>query len=124
MASAEVAIRFVNVAPSDTAVDFCIGPVDNVAGPVAKVGGASGGLVFKAVMTYGYHVTGPVDLKVIKAGDACSGAGLAQISNLSMTDLSCANSVSVYYLTDMNGTGSVVVLQNLPSDEIRFACGS
>jgi len=97
--TATVVMHFSNVAPAAGAVDFCLGTNGNLSGPLAKLAGAPGGLVYGTSMDYSYNVDGPIDIRAVAAGGSCSGASLGDATGVCLTQMkSDQSSASIYYL--------------------------
>jgi len=108
----KVSLRFSNFAPAMGAVDFCVGPPGNLAGPVAMLAAAPTGVAYKFDMEYGYNVDGPIDIRVIAAGGSCSGQSLGDITNVCLTSPTGLNSTSVYYVGGPTADTKLAILPN------------
>jgi hypothetical protein len=117
------ALRFVNVAPADGAVDFCLGSNGNLSGPLAQLAEAPAGIAFDNFMQYDYQVDGPIDIRAVPAGGSCSGVSLGDVKDLCLTKAGAA-SATVYYLAGPNGAPALTVLEDEAQDpaalKLRF----
>lgn len=110
-------LRFTNVMPDASAVDFCMGAPGNLSGPVAKLAGAPEGLKYNSFITYDYSVDGPIDIKAVPAGSSCSGPGLAEVMNVCLTGSHGPPAASIYL---MGGNGLPLTLAALPNESKDF----
>jgi hypothetical protein len=122
--STTVSLRFSNFAPAPGAVDFCVGPKDNLAGPIALLAGVPTGVGYKFDMAYGYNVDGPINVRVIAAGDSCSGQSLGDIVDACFTSPTGLNSASLFYVGGPTAETKLAILPNETSAsnalKIRF----
>ncbi len=117
---ANVTLTWTNVAPSATAVSFCLGSdANNVNGPVGNVVGWKKGVAYRETFTMkNLGIDGPRSIRVVDVNDPCSKMpGLAEISDYCMIDPSGSNSFSIFYVNGKKSGGSIVVLRDqLPND--------